>query len=157
MAGIIRLNQLPLASGANLTGDDIFLMMDDPSGSATTKRVSLSTLSSALGSATTTVELSFNTTLVTDASSGDIFNVTLTDNTTIANPTNPVDGKSIRWRISQDSTGGWTVTLGDKFNIPSSASSPLPFSVASGVTDLVAATYHSGRDKWDIIAFVPGY
>jgi hypothetical protein len=43
---IKRINEFPVASG--LTSDDIFLIMDDPSGSATTKKVSLSTLQSGL-------------------------------------------------------------------------------------------------------------
>jgi len=43
---IKKINEFPLASG--LTSDDIFLIMDDPSGSATTKKVSLSTLQSGL-------------------------------------------------------------------------------------------------------------
>jgi hypothetical protein len=47
---IKRINEFPFASGVNLTSDDILLMMDDPSGSADTKKVSLATLSSFLGS-----------------------------------------------------------------------------------------------------------
>ena len=106
---------------------------------------------------TTVVDLTFNTTINTDASSGDIFDVTLTDNITLANPTNPINGKTLRWRITQDSTGSRSVTLDNKFNIPSSASSPLPFSTTANKMDTLAATYHAGRDKWDIVAFVPGY
>lgn len=49
MGGIVRINQLPDGSG-NLSNDDIFLFMDDPSGSATTKKISLSQISSAIGS-----------------------------------------------------------------------------------------------------------
>jgi len=41
-----RFNQFPVASG--LTSDDIFLIMDDPSGSALTKKVSISVLQSGL-------------------------------------------------------------------------------------------------------------
>jgi hypothetical protein len=93
----------------------------------------------------------------TDVSSGQIFDVTLTENITLNNPTNSVDGVTIRWRISQDATGGYSVTLDSKFNIPSSASNPLPWSTAANATDILAATYHAGRDKWDIVAFVPGY
>lgn len=104
-----------------------------------------------------TAALPYAATLNTDASTGDIFDVTLTGNATLANPTNPVDGKTIRWRIRQDATGGRTVTLGNKFVIPSSATSPLPFSTAPDKMDVLAATYHAGRDKWDIIAFVMGY
>jgi hypothetical protein len=43
---IQRINEFPVASG--LTSDDIFLMMDDPAGSALTKKVSVSVLQSGL-------------------------------------------------------------------------------------------------------------
>jgi hypothetical protein len=45
---IKKINQFPEGSGT-LTNDDIFLMMDDPSGSSQTKKVSLSALSSFIG------------------------------------------------------------------------------------------------------------
>jgi hypothetical protein len=109
------------------------------------------------GGSTTVVSSSYSSTINTDAGAGDIFDITLTGNTTLANPTNPVNGKTLRWRITQDPTGNRTVTLGNKFNIPSSATSPLPFSTAANKMDMLAATYHAGRDKWDIVAFVPGY
>lgn len=44
--GTIRINQLP--SGSALTDDDIFLVMDDPSGNAITKKVSASVLRSSI-------------------------------------------------------------------------------------------------------------
>jgi hypothetical protein len=103
------------------------------------------------------VALTYAATVTTDASAGEIFDLTLTGNVTLANPTNPVDGKTIRWRIRQDATGSRTVTLGNKFVIPSSATSPLPFSTAANKMDILAATYDAARDKWDIIAFVMGY
>ena len=43
---IKRINEFPTASG--LTSDDIFLIMDDPSGSAITKKVSVSVFQSGL-------------------------------------------------------------------------------------------------------------
>jgi hypothetical protein len=103
------------------------------------------------------VDLPYSSTVVTDASAGDVFNITLTGNATLANPINPVAGKTLRWAIRQDATGNRSVTLGNKFNIPSSATSPLPFSTAANKMDILAATYHAGRDKWDVIAFVMGY
>jgi hypothetical protein len=42
-----RFNQFPEGSGS-LSNDDIFLFMDDPSGSALTKKVSVSVLQSGL-------------------------------------------------------------------------------------------------------------
>jgi len=93
----------------------------------------------------------------TDVSTGQIFDMTLSGATTLSNPTNAVDGVTVRWRITQDGTGGHTVALGSEFQIPSSASSPLPWSTAANATDILAATYHAGRTKWDVVAFVPGY
>lgn len=109
------------------------------------------------GGGPTVVALAYAETLDTDAEAGDIFDVTLTGNATLANPTNSTDGKTIRWRIRQDGTGSRAVTLGDEFVIPTTATSPLPFSTAANTMDVLAATYHAGRDKWDIIAFVMGY
>lgn len=157
--GIVRLNELPEGSGS-LTTDDIFVFMDDPSGSGVTKKISLSEISSAIGGGSngpTVVQLgSVSGTINTDASLGDIFDFTLTASGTLANPTNPTDGQSVRWRIKHNANS-LTLTLDNKFQIPSSATSPLPFSTSSGVRDLLAATYDQSEDKWDIISFVPGY
>jgi hypothetical protein len=95
--------------------------------------------------------------VATDASSGQIFDMIVTGSTTLSNPINAINGTTIRWRIQQDGTGGHSVSLGDQFVIPSSASSPLPWSTTAGAMDVLAATYHAGREKWDIVAFVPGY
>lgn len=46
--GIKRINQFPDGSGS-LSSDDVFLFMDDPSGSGITKKISLSQISSAIG------------------------------------------------------------------------------------------------------------
>lgn len=106
----------------------------------------------------TVVNLSVvSSTISTNASAGQIFNVALTSSATLSNPTNPIDGVTLRWRIQQDAYGSRTVTLGDKFQIPTSATSPLPFSTAPYTIDLLAATYNSANDNWDIIAFVMGY
>jgi len=157
---IKRINQFPEGSGT-LSNDDIFLVMDNPSGSGQTKRVSLSTLSSVLGGggggATTVVELgSVSGVINTDASAGNIFDLTLTASGTLANPTNPTDGQTIRWRISHNANS-LVLNFGNQFRIPSSATSPLPLSSTSGNMDILGATYDSSRTKWDVIAFVYGY
>ena len=93
----------------------------------------------------------------TDCSLGAIFDVTITDDATLEAPANPANGMTIRWRVTQGTSGNHGVTLNGIFNIPSSATSPLPWSTAEGDMDILAATYHAGRDKWDVVAFVPGY
>ena len=95
--------------------------------------------------------------VASDVSTGQIFDITVNGSTTLSNPTNSIDGVTVRWRITQGGSGSNSISLDTKFNIPSSASSPLPWSTGVGVTDILAATYDSGRDKWDVVAFVPGY
>lgn len=154
---ILRINEFPEGSGS-LSSDDVFLFMDDPSGSGVTKKISLSQISGTIGGGSpTVVQLgSVSGTINTDASLGDIFDLSITSNSTLANPTNGSDGQSLRWRITHQNNN-ISIVLGNDFNIPSSASDPLAFSTTSGNTDLLAATYDQSRDKWDIIAFVPGY
>lgn len=146
------ISSLPAAASAAANA----VVAADNAAGTLTEKVTLGQIA-ALAGGPTVVALTYAATLNTDASSGDIFDVTLTGNATLANPTNPVDGQTIRWRIRQDGTGNRAVTLGDKFVIPSSATSPLPFSTAANKMDVLAATYHAGRDKWDVVAFVMGY
>jgi hypothetical protein len=93
----------------------------------------------------------------TNVSLGQVFDVRLTGNVTLDNPTNGIDGVTIRWRIKQDNIGGRTVTLDSNFVIPSSATTPLAFSTTANSIDILAATYYAADNKWHIIAFVPGY
>jgi hypothetical protein len=156
---VYRINQFPEGSGS-LSNDDVFLFMDDPSGSGVTKKISLSQINSAIGGGGNSLIVvqvgNASGTINTNASAGDIFDLTLTASGTLANPTNGSDGQSLRWRISY-ANSGIPLTLGNNFRIPSSASSPLPFSSSSGTMDMLGATYDASRNKWDVIAFVPGY
>jgi hypothetical protein len=146
-----KISELPFAAG--VTPDDLLVIVDDPNGSPETKKVTAASLRLPI-----TVALGTGSgDMPTDAAACDILTATANGDTLVQNPTNPVDGKTIRWKLSQDATGGHTWTLDTKFVIPSSASSPLPWSTAPNKTDLLAATYDAGRDQWDIIAFVPGY
>lgn len=153
---IKRIKDFPDGSGS-LTSDDVFIFMDDPSGSSVTKKISLSEIANSIISGPTVVQLgNVSGTINTDASLGDIFDITLTASGTLANPTNPADGQSLRWRIFHDDDN-LVLNFDNEFNIPSSATSPLPISSTSGSMDLLGATYDSSRSKWDIVAFVPGY
>lgn len=153
---IKRIKDFPEGSGS-LSDDDVFIFMDDPSGSSVTKKVSLSSISNKLKIDSIVVQLgSVSGTINTNALQGDIFDLTLSASGTLANPSNGIDGQSLRWRISHGANS-LTLNFGNKFKIPSSATNPLPISSTSGSMDLLGATYDQSRDKWDIIAFIPGY
>jgi len=98
-----------------------------------------------------------STTITTDASTADLFRVIADTSATLQNPTSCPDGKVITWEITQGSGGSKTITLDTKFVIPSSASSPLPFSTAAGLMDILAVKYNSVTDKFLVISMVPGY
>jgi hypothetical protein len=85
-------------------------------------------------------------------------NIVLNSAYTLANPVGAYgDGARLVWRLQQDATGGRPVTLGSKFRIPSSGTSPLPFSTAANAIYVLAAMYNAQRDTWDVVSFVPGY
>jgi hypothetical protein len=97
-------------------------------------------------------------TVTPDANARVDYDLTASGNITLANPSGtPVNGQVILFRVTQGSGGSKTVTLGGSITIPSSASSPLPWSTAEGACDYLAIKYHAGRSEWDVVSFVPGY
>jgi len=89
---------------------------------------------------------------------------TLTGNVILANPTFPSNRQRLEYVLKQDATGGHTLTLGSKFRLPTSSSLVVPvtsannpdYAAANKKTRLIAE-YDLADDKWDVIAFVPGY
>lgn len=63
------------------------------------------------------VALTSGSTVNTDASTGDLFTLTLAHNATMAAPTNPTDGQIITYRIQEDTTGGWNLSWDSIFGI----------------------------------------
>jgi hypothetical protein len=107
----------------------------------------------------TVVNLGSTTSTSINANSGDLFDLQANNNLTINSPfwsDTAVDGKMIRIRISWNASGR-SITLGGKFVIAASNTSPLPNSATSGRMDILSAVYHEGRDKWDIISFIAGF
>lgn len=102
------------------------------------------------------VSLSPAATVNTDVSVGGCFDIALDQNIALANPSGMVDGQSVMWRIKQDGSVR-TVTLGNKFRIPSSATTPLAWSEGGSKMDILCAVYNAGSDTWDVVSFIPGY
>lgn len=115
-----------------------------------------------LGSATVVdpgnqgVTLTYGATVNTDASLGDIFDLTLTGNATIAAPSGLTKNKKILYRLTQDATGGRTVTWNAIFRF--STDVPTPFLSTSGnKTDYVGFIYNAADSKLDCLAVARGY
>jgi hypothetical protein len=101
-----------------------------------------------VGAQTTPVAVTFSATAMTvNCRLSNVFTTTFTANVTTA-PTisNPQDGQTINWFITQDGTGGRTMTWPASFKWPSGFSTTL--STAANAVDLVTATYRSATGFW---------
>lgn len=102
------------------------------------------------------VALTDGANIATDAALGDVFTVTLAGNRTMDNPTNPVSGKIIRYRITQDGTGSRTITWGSAFRGSTDQALPTLTTTASK-TDYIAFMYNAADSKWDCLAANKGF
>lgn len=89
-------------------------------------------------------------TVMVDASTGDLFRMTLTGATVLALPSNPVDGQELLFWIKQDGSGGHTLDI-SAFVIISSITLPLPFNTAIGATNMLLVRYDGANARWLII------
>lgn len=112
---------------------------------------------SAKWSAPTVTTLTNSTSVLTNALLGDIFNVTLTGNVILANPTNFTNGQAITWWLKQDAVGSRTITLDGGFSIPRSATTPLSFSASANYMDMLAVRCDTSNNKFYVVSMVPGY
>jgi len=101
--------------------------------------------------------VAFTTTIVPDASTLDVFRFILTDDLILDNPINCMDGKAITFEIQQGASGNHTITLGSKYLIPTSATTPLNWSTTEGMMDILVVRYQETQDKFLVVSFVNGY
>ena len=100
------------------------------------------------GAATTPVAVAFSATAMTvNCALSNVFTTTFTANVTTA-PTlsNPSDGQTINWFITQDVTGSRTMTWPTSFKWPGASAGVL--STAANSVDLLVATYRSATGFW---------
>lgn len=94
--------------------------------------------------------------IATDAALGNLFRVTLGNNRTLANPTNPADGQRVTWAFLQDGTGGRTITLDTKFKLGTDLTA-IVLSTAPNLRDFMGAIYNSTTDLWYVVSFIRGF
>lgn len=111
-------------------------------------RLSSTGLQVSAAARTPPVAVTFSATAMTvDCSLSNVFTTTFTANVTTA-PTfsNPGDGQTINWFITQDATGGHTMTWPASFKWPGGTAGVL--STGANAVDLLVATYRSATGFW---------
>jgi len=87
-----------------------------------------------------------------DASLGNVAKLALTaSGWTISNPTNPVDGDILRFRLAQDATGSRTVSWGTAYDFGSTGGTPNSaptLSTGANKSDTIAFEYDAALTKW---------
>jgi len=78
-------------------------------------------------------------TIATDCSQSNVFTITLSGNRTLASPSNMNAGATYIWIISQDATGGRTLSYGSAFTWPGGTAPDL--SVGANDVDIISAVY----------------
>jgi hypothetical protein len=81
-------------------------------------------------------------TIATNAALGNVFYVTLTDNRTLGNPTNLIEGATYQWFIIQDAGGTNTLDYGNLFAWPAGTEPVL--TVTGNAVDIITSTYCGG-------------
>lgn len=156
MSRITQYTALSLAAAADLL---VIVDVDDSTmaASGTDKQISVATLMNYLLDGATMLgwlapsvtALSFvsgGTTLV-NAALGNAFSLTLTDSTTtLGNPSNPVDGQVIRFRVTQGTGGSFTMAYGSAYDF-GAATAPI-LSMPAGKVDILGFEYVASIGKW---------
>jgi hypothetical protein len=95
-------------------------------------------------------------TVTIDASAGNQFDMTLTADVTLANPTNPAHGQGITITLTQNGTGGWLITLDTAFNDPFGVVTAINARTSANARNRLSAIYHSPTSQWDLMPDLGG-
>ncbi len=96
-------------------------------------------------------------TVTPDASISSQFSMVANQNFNLAAPINMLDGQKITLRITQDGTGGRTMTLAAAYRYSTYLTPAfVVLTPTAGATDYLGVEYNGDAGKFDIISFVPG-
>ena len=109
-----------------------------PTGSYTVAKTGANTFTGAQSVTPVTLTSSSNH-VATDASLSNIFKHTLTENTTLDNPTNLVSGTIYTWIITQNASAAKTLAFGSDFTWPGGTA--LTVSTGLGAIDIITALW----------------
>lgn len=89
-----------------------------------------------------------------DCKKSNVFELTLTGDTALGNPSAPYSGQVINIVISQDATGGHALTFGTAYTW-SNGSAPTVSSAADSV-DMISMQYRKATGKW-LCTYLPNF
>jgi hypothetical protein len=101
------------------------------------------------------VTLTDAATVAVNAALGSLFRVTLAGNRTLGAPTNPVDGQSIDFEITQGSGGSHTLAYASAYEFSTNLASPT-LSTAAGDVDMLSFRYSTVAAKWRCTRIILG-
>ena len=93
------------------------------------------------------ITLTDASTIATDASLGNVFDVSIGASRTMGAPTNPVNGQVITYRINQGGSGSFTITWNAIFHWTTTVAQPT-LTTTAGHTDTISFRYDSGLTAW---------
>jgi len=125
----------------NNSGSSIFNLSD-----AGLLTLPLGGLSAAGNAQTPSVVVTYGATTTLNCALSNVFTTTLTGNITTVTISNPSDGQTINWFLTQDATGGLTIAWPSSFKWPGGTAGVL--STAANAVDLLVATYRAGTGFW---------
>jgi hypothetical protein len=94
--------------------------------------------------------------IAVNAALGNDFRLTLGGDHLLSNPTNPLDGQTIKVQVTQGGSGSSTLSYGTAYLFSSGLPSPT-LSTAAGDLDLLEFCYNAALAKWLLIRFVKGF
>jgi hypothetical protein len=101
------------------------------------------------GAQTTTVTATQSTNTITlDCNSSNVFQTTITASITLPTYSNPHDGQTINWFITQGGTGSYTVAWSGVTAVKWAGGVAGVLSTAVGAVDMVVLTYRSATGFW---------
>lgn len=134
-------DELPITQGGTTKRADASLILQDADRLATAGQHTA-------GKATTEVSLTVGSPAVAtpDCTDSNVFRLSMTQTTTLANPTNALSGQCINIIIEQDGTGGHALTLGNKYAF-AGGTAPT-FSTGANDKDLLSCQYDDTDEVW---------
>ncbi len=94
--------------------------------------------------------------VVIDCSLGRIFYLLMTKNHSLAKPINAKNGSVVCLVTTQDSAGGWAISLDSKFHLGTDVASA-SLTTTPGARDYMGSIYCEASDQFDVVSFVRGY